>query len=227
MKNYDIIVVGGSAAGIPAATTARKYYPDKSICIISDVEYIPIPCGIPYVFGTILDPMKNLIPATKISEGNNLDLVISKVIEINREKKFVKTNKGEDFGYDRLILATGSKPLVPNIKGIKLNNVFSINKNAKYLQKILEQLSISKNIVVVGGGFIGAEMAEECKKYNKELNVSIIEMQNHILKLVYDEEFCLLAEDALLKQDINLIFNEQVVEICGNEKVSSVKLSSG
>ncbi|MCK4552287.1 MAG: FAD-dependent oxidoreductase [Tenericutes bacterium] len=227
MKNYDIIVVGGSAAGIPAATTARKYYPNKSICIISDVEYIPIPCGIPYVFGTILDPMKNLIPVTKISEGNNLDLVISKVTEINRQKKYIRTDKGEDFGYDRLILATGSKPLVPPIKGIRLDNVFPVNKDAKYLQIIQEQLKKSKDIVVIGGGFIGAEMAEECKKNNKKLNVSIIEMQNHILKLVYDEEFCLLAEDALMKQDINLLFNEQVVEIKGNGKVSSVKLASG
>ena len=131
MKNYDIIVVGGSAAGIPAATTARKYYPNKSICIISDIQYIPIPCGIPYVFGTIMDPMKNIIPTTKICDGNNLDLIISKVTDINREEKYIVTDNDGNIGYDRLILATGSKPLVPAIKGIKLDNVFPVIKKVR------------------------------------------------------------------------------------------------
>jgi len=205
MKKYDIIVVGGSAAGIPAATTARKYYPEKTILLVRDVENVPIPCGIPYIYGTVMDPMKNLIPIEKIGAGNNIDLEVSKVESINRDEKLIITRKGDSFGYDRLILAIGSKPIVPPIPGIRLKNVFPIKKNTTYLQSIQDQLNISKNVIVVGGGFIGAEMAEECKKHNSELNVTIVEMQDHLLKLVYDEEFCILAEQALLDQGILVI----------------------
>ena len=227
MKKYDIIVVGGSAAGIPAATTARKYYPEKTILLVRDVENVPIPCGIPYIYGTVMDPMKNLIPIEKIGAGNNIDLEVSKVESINRDEKLIITRKGDSFGYDKLILAIGSKPIVPPIPGIRLKNVFPIKKNTTYLQSIQDQLNISKNVIVVGGGFIGAEMAEECKKHNSELNVTIVEMQDHLLKLVYDEEFCILAEQALLDQGINLLLNEQVQEFKGTDHVTHVSLASG
>ncbi|MBN2540506.1 MAG: FAD-dependent oxidoreductase [Bacilli bacterium] len=227
MKQYDIIVVGSSAAGVPAATTARKYYPEKSILLVRDVEFVPIPCGIPYIYGTVNDPMKNLIPVTKIAGGNKLDLEVAKVTSINREAKTIGTDKGETFGYDRLVLATGSKPIVPPIKGVDKGHVYAIKKNAIYLKEIQEQLDQSKSVVVIGGGFIGAEMAEECKKHNPELEVTVVEMQDHLLKLVYDEEFCLLAEEALISQGIKLALNEQVIEIAGKDNVDSVKLASG
>ncbi len=227
MKKYDVIVVGGSAAGIPAATTARKYYPDKSILVVRDVEFVPIPCGIPYIYGTINDSMKNLIPVTKIAEGNKLDLEVSEVTEIDRENHYLKTSNGNEFGYEKLILAIGSKPIIPPIKGVDHENVFAIKKNAIYLKDIQDQLDNSKNVVIVGGGFIGAEMAEECKKHNPEINVTVVEMQDHLLKLVYDEEFCILAEEALKVQNINLMLNEVVEEICGDGKVEEVKLASG
>lgn len=227
MKQYDVIVIGGSAAGIPAATTARKYYPEKSILIVRDSEFVPIPCGIPYIYGTVKDPMKNLIPVTKIGEGNKLDLEVSKVTKINKEKKTVTTEKGETFGYDKLIVATGSKPIQPRIPGHELKNVFAIIKNVNYLQKIQDQLDKAKNVVIIGGGFIGAEMAEECKKHNNDINVTIVEMKDHLLKLVYDEEFCVLAEEALKEQNINLLLNEQVEAMLGDAVVSGVKLKSG
>ncbi len=227
MKTYDIIVIGGSAAGIPAATTARKYYQDKSILLIRDVKDVPIPCGIPYIYGTVKDPMKNLIPVQKIGDGNNIDLLVAKVSDIDREKKIIKTNQNEEIGYDRLILATGSKPIVPPIKGIGLKNVFPIIKNTDYLKKIEDKLDGSKDVIIIGGGFIGAEMAEECKKHNPEMKVSIVEMQDHLLKLVYDEEFCILAEEELKSQDVELLLNEQVVELIGEDEVKEVKLASG
>jgi len=227
MKNYDIIVIGGSAAGVPAATTARKYYPDKTILMVRDVEFVPIPCGIPYIYGTVKDPMKNLIPVAKIAEGNQIDTVVSAVSGINRDGKTIKTENGEEFSYDRLIIATGSTPIVPPIPGVEKKNVFSIKKNAIYLKEIQDQLDFSKSVIIIGGGFIGAEMAEECKKHNPEIDVTIVEMQDHLLKLVYDEEFCLLAEEALTKQGINLMLNEQVNAITGDDTVKSVRLASG
>ncbi|MGD9605125.1 MAG: FAD-dependent oxidoreductase [Bacilli bacterium] len=226
MKKYDVIVIGESAAGVVAATTARKYYPEKTILTVRDVQFVPIPCGIPYIFGTAHDPMKNLIPVENIEKGNQLDAVIGLVEKIDRQAKTVLVN-GETYEYDRLVIATGSKPIIPPIKGINLNHVYSIEKNPEYLQKAYNKLKTTKDVVVIGGGFIGCEMAEEIKKHNKDFNVSVVEMQNHLLKVVYDEEYCLFAEQALTAENINLYLNEQVVELLGKDDVEGVKLASG
>ena len=229
MKNYNLIVIGGSAAGVSAALTARKFYPNISILLIRNMKSIPIPCGIPYVFGTIGDPMKNLIPVDAMMEKNNVEVLIASVTKINSEFKivFVNSNMKDGFTYDRLILATGSTPLIPNITGINKNNIFSVQKTPENHLLIMDQLDKSENLVIVGGGFIGAEFAEECKKRKPALSISIIEMQEHCLQLVYDPEFCVIAEKSLVDQKINLLTNERVVSFKGSKNVASVKLESG
>lgn len=226
MLNYDVIVIGASAAGVTAALTARKHYPKKSILLVRDVQNVPIPCGIPYVFGTVNDPMKNLIPVDPMMANNNVDVVVEKVIKLNREFNIVLTESNQSYHYEKLILATGSLPIVPPLPGVRLKNVFAIIKDTGYLKSIQDQLDKSKNIVIIGCGFIGAEMAEECKKHNPDLLVQVVEMQDHCLKLVYDNEFCTLAEKALQEQNILLYLNEKVEAIRGSNAVESVELSS-
>lgn len=226
MKKYDVIIIGESAAGVAAATTAHKYYPEKSILMVRDVENVPIPCGIPYIYGTVHDPMKNLIPVGKIEKGNALESVVGHVDSINRDKQTIKI-VNQEFGYDRLVLATGSKPIVPPIPGVDLNHVYVIKKDPSYLQTIYNQLKKAKDVVVIGGGFIGCEMAEEIKKFNSELNVTIVEMQEHILNVVYDKEFCELAEQALKEEEVNILLKEEVKALHGNKSVESIQLASG
>ncbi len=227
MKNYDVVIIGGSAAGVTSAITARKYYKEKSILLIRDLENVPIPCGIPYVYGTVLDPMKNLIPVNQMMTNSKIDMVISKAKTIDKLNKIITTESQEAFQYDKLVIATGSSPLIPPLPGVNLENVFSIKKDAIYLKHIQSKLSNSKKIVIIGAGFIGVEMAEECKKFNPELEINVVEMQEHPLQLVYDLEFCLLAEKALLEQGINFYLNEQVESILGKASVECVKLASG
>lgn len=75
MKDVDILIVGGSAAGITAAVTAKKYYPDKKISMVKNVVNVPIPCGIPYIFGTIGDASKNTLPTDKMMEANSIETI--------------------------------------------------------------------------------------------------------------------------------------------------------
>ena len=229
MQNYDLIVVGGSAAGITAALTARKFYPDKSILLIRDVKNVPIPCGIPYVFGTVKDPMKNLMPVDTMMQNAKVDIQITTVTKINPEFKIIFTsdNHKEGMTYERLIIATGSLPIIPNLKGIEKHNIFAIKKNPEFHQLMLEELDKAKNLVIIGGGFIGAEFAEECRKRHPELPISIVEMQEHCLQLVYDPEYCTMAEKGLADQNITLLTNEKVVAFTGNESVAGVELESG
>ncbi len=203
MKKYDVVIIGASAAGAVAASTARKFYPEKSICVIREFEQVPIPCGIPYIYGTIGDPMKNLIPVGTMFPNQKIDSMIDTVESIDTEHQFVH-GKHEDVEYDRLILATGSLPIEPPIKGASLINV-----------------------VIIGGGFIGVEMAEELKKNNPLHEVTIIEMQDRCLNLVYDKDFCELAEKELLEQGIHILRQRRVMEITGNDHVEGILLENG
>lgn len=126
-----------------------------------------------------------------------------------------------------MILATGSNPIVPTLSGKDKENVFSIRKDVPYLQKIIDTLQKAKHLCIVGCGFIGVEIAEECRRKRLDLEITIVEMLTHCLQLVYDEEFCIKAESTLKEQNINLLLDEKVESFKGDEFVKGVKLASG
>jgi NADPH-dependent 2,4-dienoyl-CoA reductase/sulfur reductase-like enzyme len=225
MQKYDVVVLGGSAAGLTAAITARRFNPDKKILIVRREEKVLIPCGIPYIYGTVGSTEKNLIPDA-VLEKNNIDLMIGEVKEIDRAGKVVKTKDNNAVAYDKLIISTGSDPMIPPIEGADKENVFSVKKDDRYLTELLSKVDESKNMVIIGGGFIGMEFADECMK-NREINVSIIEMLPHCLMLVFDEEFCKHGEDLIKERGVNLVTGVKVEEITGNSKAEGIRLSNG
>ena len=227
MKEFHIVVVGASAAGVTAAITARRHYPDKSIFLIRKEELVPIPCGIPYTFGIVGTPDKSLIPVDTILTKNNIEGIIDEAVDIDRGNQHITTAGGETIGYRKLVLATGSEPMIPPIPGADKANVFAIKKDVPYLQQIITQMEGAKNLCVIGGGFIGVEIAEECRRSHSDINISIIEMLSHCLQLVYDKDFSVRAEEILQKQHISLVLNDGVDAILGDEDVEKVRLQSG
>lgn len=226
MMKSDVVVVGGSAAGMTAAITARRHNPGKDVLLVRKEDMVMVPCGIPYIFGTVGKPENNLMPDA-IYEKNNIKLVIGELETINREKKSLSTKDGNEIGYDKLILALGSSPLVPPIPGVDKGNVFAIEKDIPYIQDVLDKMESCKNLVIVGCGFIGIEFAEECQKRKSDLNVKIVEMQRNCLQLVFDEEFCLKCEEILKDKGIEVLLDEKVQSIAGNKKVEKIILGSG
>ena len=226
MKKTDVVIVGGSAAGPVVATTARKHYKDASITLIRKEKegQVLVPCGIPYIFGTVGSPEKNIVPDAYLS-ANNIDLVVDEVTSIDREKKFVTTSKGDSIGYEKLVLAIGSTPVILPLPGVDLENFFFAKKEVDYLNGFLKALEGVKDVVVIGGGFIGVEFADELKK--RGLNVTIVEILPHCLQLVFDEGFCIAAENKLKERSINLKTDSKAEAIVGEKKADGVKLASG
>ena len=225
MNKTDVAIVGGSAAGLTAAITARRHYPNKKILLVRKEKLVPIPCGIPYIFGTVGSPDKNLIPDTPL-EKNNVDFMIDEVVEIDREKKSLKIEGGEEIVYDKLVIATGSLPMVPPIPGFDKENVFPVFKDVERLSVMQQQMKASKKVVVIGGGFIGVEMSDEMNKTGN-LEVTICELLPHCLQLAFDPEICEEAEKLLGERGVKILSNQKVTSVEGNKKASGVKLSDG
>ena len=225
MKQADVLVIGGSAAGPVAGISCRRQYGDKSIMLVRKEEQVLVPCGIPYIFGTVGSPTKNLIPDALVVD-NGIELIKDEAVGIDREKKAVTLNNGATIGYDKLVLATGSSPLTLPIPGIDKDNVFVAKKDVSYLDNMLGILNNARDIVIIGGGFIGVEFADECKK-DRDCNVTIVELLPHCLQLALDEEFCAEAEKVLSDRGIKLLVNSKVEAIMGNKRVTSIRLSGG
>jgi pyruvate/2-oxoglutarate dehydrogenase complex dihydrolipoamide dehydrogenase (E3) component len=125
-----------------------------------------------------------------------------------------------------MVLATGSEPFVPPIPDTRLGNVFTVKKDVNYLNSMLDTLDGAKDLVIIGGGFIGVEFADECRK-RENLNVSIIELLPHCLLLACDEEICIKAEDKLKEHGVNVLADSRAQAIVGNGKVEHIQLAGG
>ena len=225
MKTTDVLVIGGSATGLVAAMTAKSNFTDKDVTLIRKEEKVMIPCGIPYIFGTVGSSDNNILPdAGLVNLGVNI--IVDEVLDIDKINKTCSTKNGEKIQYDKLILGTGSLPVVPEwLKGTELENVFTIPKNKSYLDQVQQKIKDSHKVVVIGAGFIGVEVSDELIKAGKD--VTLIEILPDVLATTFDEEFSREANSLLIDRGVKIKTNCGVEEIIGNGKVSQVKLNNG
>jgi NADPH-dependent 2,4-dienoyl-CoA reductase/sulfur reductase-like enzyme len=221
----DVLIIGGSAAGLSAANTIKTWYPDKKIVIVRDTSYTVVPCGIPYIYGMLNAVEKDKIP----DEGfikKGIEFLVARVEEINPEEHIVNLKNGETIHYDKLILAVGAKPTVPPIPGIDLAHIFPIYKDPAFLQEIDDVLQQSKDIVVIGGGFIGVEMAEQIR-LKGDYNVTLIEALPRCLALACEEEYGYQVELELARLGVKVMTSTRAISFEGDTKVCGVTLADG
>ncbi len=221
----DVVVIGGGPAGVVTATTAKRYYPEKSVTLVRKNEIALIPCGIPYMYGTLRDVGKNAMADEPLKKAG-INIVIGEVKTIDLEKKLCIFADGNTIEYNKLVLATGSLPVVPrSIKGTELNGVYTVQKDAEYHKRLMEDIERAEKVVIVGGGFIGVEFADEISKLGKK--VTIVELLPHCLMAAFDDEFCVKAEEKLKERGIEIVTGVSVERIEGDGKAEDVKLSDG
>lgn len=215
-----VIVVGCTHAGTAAIVNIRALYPESDVTVYERNNNISfLSCGIAlHVADVVKDPkglfynspegLENLGVTTKMEHD---------VLEINMADKKVKvknikTDEVFEDTYDKLVLTTGSWPIVPNIPGIDLENIL-LSKNYNHSQVIIEKAKIAKNIVVIGAGYIGVELAEAFELLGK--NVTLIDAETRIMSKYLDKEFTDKAEEAFKQHGVKLALGEKVVSFEG------------
>lgn len=183
------VIIGGVAGGASAAARLRRLDEHAQIIILERGEYVSFAnCGLPYYIGGVITDKEDLTLQTPESFKNrfNIDVRINnEAVELEPEKKSVtvknlKTGEIYTESYDRLILSPGAEPIKPNIDGIQSDIVFTL-RNIPDTLKIKEYIDTQnpKSAVVIGGGYIGVEMAENLKEAG--LDVTIVELADHLI----------------------------------------------
>lgn len=223
-----IIVVGANHAGTAVINTILDQYSDQEVIVFDSNSNISfLGCGMALWIGKQIAGPEGLFYSSKEQlEGKGAKIHMeTPVYDIDYDKKIVyaKGKDGTEYeeSYDKLILATGSLPIIPNIEGTNLENVqiVKLYQNAEEVIQKLKDQTI-QNIVVVGAGYIGVELAEAFVRCGKK--VTLIDSAETCLKNYYDSEFTKLMEENLKKNGIETVFNTTVKAFQGSGKVEKV-----
>lgn len=227
-REVDALIVGGGPGGMSAAITAAQVWPGRRILLIRSEEEPVVPCGIPYIFGTLKGVEHDLLSSAPFRTLGG-EILCDRVTEVDLEGKVARTESGIQVRWRRLVLATGTVPHLPPIPGVGRPGVFAIRKNYDHLEHLFEDLIPGvKRLAVVGGGFIGVEFADEVRKLG--VGVTVIEQLPHILLRNFDEEVSVRVEQELRGRGITVHAGSGVTALEGegeNGPVRAVRLANG
>ncbi|OIQ56533.1 nitric oxide reductase FlRd-NAD(+) reductase [Moorella thermoacetica] len=224
MKRTDILVAGGGIAGCTAALAARRYYSDKKITLVRREIRALMPWGLAYACGAGSLNEYILGDSRLCKEG--IELVIDEVTAIDPGGKRVTTAFGEKIIYDKLILALGSSPVASLLKGTELPGVFVLKKELPYLKSLQEHLARARNVVIVGGGLNGVELAAACSA-DPRLHVTLVEQLPRCLSGFFNDDTCILIEEKLRRKGVAIITRTAAEELEGRDRVAGVRLTGG
>lgn len=228
-----IIVIGANHAGTAAVNFLTSLSKDNQVIVYDRNTNISfLGCGMALWIGNQIKGSDGLFYSSKekLEEKGAKVHMEAEIDRIDFAKKLVygklKDGSKIEESYDKLILATGSLPIVPKLKGMELENVQQV-KIFQNAQAVIEKLKNPeiKNVAVIGAGYIGVELAEAFKRHNK--NVVLIDAMSSSLSNYYDSDFTALMDENLKSHGINLAYNQMVKEIKGNGKVEAIVTDKG
>lgn len=231
-----VLIIGAVAAGLKAAAKLRRADHEAEITVIDKGQYISFgACGMPYYISGDIDNYKALMstptgvertPAFFESVKNIKVLPGKLATAIDRNAKIVTVQdvaSGEMsvMSYDKLVIATGASPVKPPLPGIQLANIFTLwsMEDAQRIRKMIERGEVEK-AVIIGGGLVGMEMAEAFKMW--EIDVTVVEMQNHIFSALLDDEVAAAVEKYGREAGLTILTGEKVTEFRGTDIVEEV-----
>lgn len=223
-----VIVIGCTHAGTAAVTNIKEKYPESEVVVYEKNDNLSfLSCGIALNVGKVIDTTEKLF----YSSPENLQSIGIKTnmkhevldIDFDNKKISVKnllTCEVFEDTYDKLVLTLGSWPIVPNFEGGKLDNIV-LCKNYDHAKDIIKRSENAKNVVVIGAGYIGVELAEAFEMQGK--NTILIDAEERIMAKYLDKEFTDIAETEFKNKGVKLILGQKVQKFEGSNKVYKVK----
>lgn len=222
VEKERFVVVGGNAAGMSAASKARSLRPDMEILVFEGSGYVShIACGMPYLISDRVKSSDALLVYDPrfFKEKRNIGVFLhSKVTQIIPQRKAVlvrnlKTGEAVEHSYDKLLVSTGARPVVPPIDGRDLDGVFTMRQHGDGITiKAYIDRNSPKEGVVLGGGYIGMEMAEAFSE--RGMKVTVVEKMPNILGTM-DDEITEIVEEELRGNGVRLVKSKGVVRFAG------------
>jgi CoA-dependent NAD(P)H sulfur oxidoreductase len=229
-----IIIIGGVAAGTKAAAKAHRVDQNHEIIIYQDeAEVSYSACGLPYVISGVIDDGRKVVirqPEDFAKEGIKV-FTQHRVTSIDKTRRQLtvtnlQNNADEVVDYDRLILATGARPIIPNVEGITLEGVLTL-RNISDLARFKTLLNTiqPKRALIIGAGYIGLELAESFHELS--IKTTIVEKAARILPR-FDAEMAQIVHDHMLENQVELVLNDGFAKLHGeNGRVTAVETESG
>jgi len=222
-----LVVIGCSGCGALAGLTAKELKPSLDVVIIREQEEkgLLTRCATPYICcgDVMVDPSYK---QDSIFTDRGIKLVNVRAVGINRALKVVTTADGNSYPYDRLVLATGAKPVIPGIPGVGLPGVFTLRTNGDAVN-ILHWINSRRvrKVVLIGAGAIGIEEAYLLSR--KGAIVTLVEMRAHVMPTTLDADMSEELHHYMREKGVDLRLNATVSAIQGTEGVERVRLASG
>ncbi|MEJ2117458.1 MAG: FAD-dependent oxidoreductase, partial [Alphaproteobacteria bacterium] len=220
MRSYDVVIVGGGPAGRTIVHTLHEHHAGLSIAVIKDEAINVNRCAVPYGINAE-DPIEKFQIPNKLVSDFGAELIVESVERLDPKGKTVTLASGETIGYDKLVLATGARPFVPPIEGIESENITFVRSLAD-LERLRQLAAKSREVVILGGGYIGVEVAVVLKDMG--LSVSLVEMQPTILGGTAEPELTEVLLAAMMEHGIHLHTERRVVKFLDN---GAVELNNG
>ncbi len=226
-----LVVIGGVAGGATAAAKAKRVNPGLQVDVFERGEYVSYgACGLPYYIGGVIDKREKLIvrtPQQFQSQGINVHLRHEvKAIDVKKGEVLVLNHlskREERYSYDALVIATGAIPVTPSIPGVNLKGVYTLRRLDDGI-RIREELDSGrvKRAAIIGGGFIGVEVAEAFKRRGVE--VLMIKKSSKVLR-DFDEVVSKAAKEILEGHGITILTDCEVEAIIGRERVEALSIN--
>src|SRR5262245_23549 len=227
-----LLIIGGNAAGLTAASRAKRINPRLNVTVLEKLPHISYStCGLPYLLSKLVTP-QSLISYSPETFQKERDIDVHAHVRVESitpsQKRVagirVDTGTAVEFSFDRLLLATGVKPRIPSVPGTDLRNVFTLT-NLEDALRVSEALERAGTVSVIGGGYVGLEVAECLRSSGK--SVHIFERERHVLSSL-DPDMAQIVEYELRRFGVNLAVNANVLALVGHEgRVNGIKTASG
>ncbi|GAF66119.1 hypothetical protein BTS2_3019 [Bacillus sp. TS-2] len=225
------VIIGGDAAGMSAAMQIHRKKPKENIVILEKGAYFSYAqCGLPYVIEGSVQEVSDLIVRSYDAYRTKFNLDVRphhEVTEMDSERQIIhgfnhQTKSSFSIPYEKLLIATGASPRMPNIEGHTYKGVFTF-KTIPDLEKVMDYMADKEHVTIVGGGYIGLELAEAFVTHLKK--VRIVERNGRLSKK-WGEEFTNQVEQQARLKGIELSFNETVLSLKGNEQQEIVAIQT-